>query len=64
MVRFSQCLDCQNFIGKNSEGKFICPAFPDGIPDEVFVSKIDHTEHIEGDNGIKYQEVEGFGKKE
>lgn len=63
MLIFSRCLDCQHFKGKDEEERFICEAFPNGIPEDVFWNKIDHTENTEGDNGIKYQEREGFRKE-
>ena len=56
MVVFSQCLDCKNFIEKNRDGVFICKAFPNGIPDEVFWNEVNHTENIDGDNGFKYED--------
>lgn len=57
MVIFSQCLDCKNYIGKNKNGKHICKAFSDGIPEEIFWNKISHTENIEGDNGFLYDDI-------
>ena len=57
MVRFPRCIDCKKFIELNEEGKYTCKAFPDGIPDDVFWGKIDHTENIDGDNGIKFEEI-------
>lgn len=57
MVIFSQCLDCKNFIEKTENGTFICKAFPNGIPEDVFWNKIYHTENIDGDNGFKYEDI-------
>lgn len=56
MVNFPQCLDCKNFIDKNEKGVFICKAFPDGIPDDVFWNNIWHDEHIDGDNGYRFED--------
>lgn len=57
MVIFSKCFDCKNCIEKTENDIFVCRAFPDGIPEDVFWNRIDHTENIEGDNGIKYEEI-------
>lgn len=56
MVIFSQCIDCKNFIGENTEGKFICKAFPKEIPDKVFWNEVNHTKSIDGDNGYRYED--------
>lgn len=57
MVVFSQCIDCKNYIGKIDDKLFICKAFPEGIPTDVFWNKIPHTEHIEGDNGYLFEDI-------
>jgi hypothetical protein len=57
MVIFSQCIDCKNFIEKTEEGILICKAFPNGIPNDVFWNRIDHSENIDGDNVIKFEEI-------
>ena len=41
----------------------LCAAFPDGIPREIFFGG-SHSEHVEGDNGIKYEPVEDLGAEE
>lgn len=54
------CMDCKHLI-KSSPGQwgFRCTAFPQGIPDEIFVtSEIDHTKPYVGDHGIQYQPKE------
>ena len=50
MVIFSQCIDCKNYIGKND----------DGSPEDVFWNRIDHTNNIENDNGIKFENIEKY----
>ena len=57
MVIFSQCIDCKNYIGKNDDGRQICKAFLNGIPEDVFWNRIDHTKNIENDNGIKFENI-------
>lgn len=49
----SQCLTCANFIPRD---EFICLAFPDGIPAEVFTNEHNHKEPYKNDNGIRYEE--------
>ena len=56
MVIFSQCMDCQNYIGKENE-KFCCKAFPKGIPEDVLWNKINHEDYIDGDNGYKLESI-------
>lgn len=58
MVIFPQCLDCKNFIRRTDDDKYICKAFLDGIPDDVFWNKIDHSAPIENDNGIHFEQIE------
>ena len=60
MVIFSQCIDCKNYIGKNDDGRQICKAFLNGIPEDVFWNRIDHTKNIENDNGIKFENIEKY----
>ena len=58
MVIFSQCIDCKNFIGMNEKEEYYCKAFPEGISSEVFWNKISHKENIEGENGVKFEQID------
>ena len=58
MVRFSQCVDCKHYLGKKENSKHYCKAFPEGIPSDVFWSKITHDKPIEGDHNILYEKIE------
>ncbi|MFH1010194.1 MAG: hypothetical protein V1784_03035 [bacterium] len=44
---------CTRFSGmKGSE--YICDAFPEGIPEDIFLGKVLHLGPYEGDYGIQY----------
>lgn len=46
----TQCVTCKFYRGLTE-----CDAFPEGIPQDIFSGEKDHTEPIEGDNGIQWQ---------
>lgn len=35
-----------------------CPAFPDGIPKDIWMGKNDHTHPVDGDHGIRFESRE------
>jgi len=48
MITFdSDCISCKYF---NDDG-FYCPAYPDGIPNELLAGKITHREIIKEQTG-------------
>lgn len=53
-----QCSDCAFFMWWMDEPKPICRAFPFGIPDGIWDGSIDHTQPVDGDNGIQYRQRE------
>jgi hypothetical protein len=49
------CESCAR-LGPGSDGVgFACAAFPDGIPDEIFVEGFDHRRAFPGDGGVLYE---------
>ena len=48
------CGSCQNWkVGTEN-----CLAFPDGIPDEIFMYGNPHTTKVSGDHGIQFEKKE------
>lgn len=60
MTQFPQCMDCINYLGKKENGNHFCKAFPESIPAEIFWNRISHKTEVEGDNGIKFEPVDGM----
>ena len=54
------CMKCKHlYDNKPGQWGFRCDAFPDGIPDEIFVTgEIDHTKPQDGDHGIQFEPKE------
>lgn len=50
MPQSDQCITCAHYrlFGE-------CAAFPQGIPDEIFTGRHNHTEPYPGDNGIRFE---------
>lgn len=47
MIKLAVCLSCEHC------GNLSCPAYPEGIPDEVLLNK--KMDEKECGNGVKYQ---------
>jgi len=55
------CDRCKHYNVDNSlpmKGGQKCAAFPDGIPDEIWLGKNDHTKPYPGDHGIQFEKAE------
>ena len=59
----NKCFDrkCKHFIGiKQPDGtelseRYVCKAFPKGIPAEIYLGENLHLEPVKGDNGIQFE---------
>jgi len=49
----SQCATCLHLRRTPGE-PWYCAAFPQGIPDEVVESRVDHRQEVEGDGGVRW----------
>jgi hypothetical protein len=54
VVKAPLCMGCQHFRVADKM-KNACAAFPDGIPDAIFLSKIEHRQPYPGDHGIQFE---------
>jgi hypothetical protein len=52
-VIFSNCMDCEHFQRVDEDRKYICSAFPEGIPLKYMFRK-EQKEDDECNNGIKF----------
>ena len=49
------CIHCKHFQKyREDDRKFLCNAFPQGIPDEIVDAKFDHRKPHPNDNGIQF----------
>lgn len=53
---------CINYEPTDGD-RFICLAFPGGIPKEIINGEIFHTSPYEGDNGIQFDPIDEESKK-
>lgn len=63
MIFVPQCLYCRH-LDRSKAPERTCPAFPKGIPDDIWNCKIDHTKPYPGDNGIRLEPVEELAHME
>jgi len=57
-IPLPQCLNCKYLRRlRRRDPTFTCDAFPDGIPDAIFLEQVDHTKPYSGDHGIHFKQV-------
>ena len=54
LIALNSCIKCKHFQYKNKEAN-ACDAFPNGIPNDIFLGKNNHHEPYRGDNGIQFE---------
>lgn len=53
---FSNCAECK-FFKYTDKKKYVCKAFPDGIPQE-YMFRLEQNANDECNNGIKFERAE------
>jgi hypothetical protein len=49
------CVSCRHRHVTTVLGVHTCDAFPDGIPDAIWVALGDHRDPVPGDHGVQYE---------
>lgn len=49
-----QCFHCGRYRDRTQDGTDVCEAFPQGIPQAIFLNRIVHDTAQPGDNGLLY----------
>ena len=50
---WKSCTECKHYLGE-----WKCKAFPESIPSEIMLMKVEHNKPYEGDHGIQYAPAE------
>ena len=52
MVNSAQCFSCKNIINVHDK---LCRAFPEGIPGDILLGKVNHVSPYPDDRGIRFE---------
>jgi hypothetical protein len=59
MITGLNCAFCKHL--RSSQGETLtCEAFPNGIPEPIATTKVEHTSSYPSDNGIRFEPSEEF----
>lgn len=50
-----RCALCSRFHSENLDlDRYVCDAFPGGIPGKILTGDVDHSKPYKGDHGLQY----------
>lgn len=55
MITGLNCAFCKHLRKATHEEPLTCDAFPEGIPEPIATTKVEHVEPYPGDNGIRFE---------
>lgn len=58
MFKGLRCLHCKHYHWTEKKNIQSCEAFPDGIPEDIFMNHINHNAPYPGDNGILFEQMQ------
>lgn len=56
------CIYCRRLERINQDG-YTCSAYPDGIPEAIILSNVDHRKPFDGDHGLQFEVKPGSEAK-
>ena len=52
------CESCAHLRPADSGVGLVCTAYPDGIPDGIYLDGFDHRQAFDGDGGVRWQQAD------